>query len=102
MLWDEACRKTDALEMATEGITEPNLMFLDGACNAVRCSCCREGCAHTGISLNYSFCLLHTFCLDFLSLISQTSRTDCDMLGDAVLFLVALWGKYALLFCRDY
>lgn len=28
MLWDEACRKTDALEMAAEGITEPDLMNL--------------------------------------------------------------------------
>lgn len=28
VLWDEACRKTDALEMAAEGMTEPDLMNL--------------------------------------------------------------------------
>lgn len=79
MLWDEACGKTDALEMAAEGITEPDLIadepvFPDGACNAARCSCCREGCAHRVVSVKYNFCLLYTFHLDVLSLISQISR----------------------------
>lgn len=50
-------------------------MFLDGACNAVKCSCCREGlCTHRRES-ELQLCLLYTFCLDFFSLISQTSRT---------------------------